>query len=113
MAFPVRSATEATIRHLENASVATTKKKPRQDTSKGKVKLQLFFIKMELFTWNSSLEILDPLRDTLVFRRKSPELWQKNCLLLHDNTAAHRPVLVQEELVRQQVTVSQTPSVLT
>ena len=49
-------------------------------------------------------ETLSRLRDSM--RRKRPELWhRKNCLLLHDNTPAHRSVLVQEELVRQQVTV--------
>ncbi|PNF25994.1 hypothetical protein B7P43_G06385, partial [Cryptotermes secundus] len=33
----------------------------------------------------------------------------KNWLLLHDNAPAHRPVLVQEELARQQVTVLPHP----
>jgi hypothetical protein len=40
-------------------------------------------------------------------RRMHPELWhRKNWLLLHDNTPAHCSVLVQEELAKQQVTVS-------
>ena len=43
MVFPLRSATETTIRHLENAIDTTTDKKPRQDRSRGKVLLELFF----------------------------------------------------------------------
>ena len=118
--FPIRSATDATIRHLENASIATTKKKkPREDRSKGKVMLELFldsngiahmeFIP-EVVTVNRTRykEILGRLRDSV--RRKSPELWcRKNCLLLHENAPAHQPVLVQEELARQPVTVLPHP----
>ncbi|KAJ4431310.1 hypothetical protein ANN_19907 [Periplaneta americana] len=49
-------------------------------------------------------EILGRLRNSL--RRKRPELWhRKNWLLLHDNAPAHRSILVQEELARQQVAV--------
>ena len=49
---------------LENASISTTEKL-QQHRSKGKVMLELFFdwylnfffIKMELFTWNSSQKV--------------------------------------------------------
>jgi hypothetical protein len=41
---------------------------------------------------------------------KRPELWRrKNWLLLHDNTTAHRSVLIQEELTEQQVTILPHP----
>jgi hypothetical protein len=41
---------------------------------------------------------------------KCPELWcRKNWLLLHDNSPAHRPVLVQEVLAKQQVTILPHP----
>jgi hypothetical protein len=53
MVFSVRSATEATNGHLEIAIIAK-KEEPRQDSSKGKVMLELFFTHLELFTWNSS-----------------------------------------------------------
>jgi hypothetical protein len=43
-------------------------------------------------------------------RHKHPELWRrKNWLLLHDNVPAHRSVLVQVELAKQQVTVLTYP----
>jgi histone-lysine N-methyltransferase SETMAR len=43
-------------------------------------------------------------------RHKRPELWRrKNWLLLHDNAPAHRSILVQEELARQQITVLPHP----
>ena len=49
-------------------------------------------------------EILGCLHNSI--HLKHPELWwRKNWLLLHDNTPAHHSVLVQEELIRQQVTV--------
>ncbi|KAJ4427588.1 hypothetical protein ANN_25236 [Periplaneta americana] len=49
-------------------------------------------------------EILGRLNNSI--RRKRPELWhRKNWLLLHDNAPAHRSILAQEELARQQVTV--------
>ncbi|KAJ4437672.1 hypothetical protein ANN_17817 [Periplaneta americana] len=91
-------------------------KKPRQDRSKGKVLLELFFdsngiIHMEFIPEGATLnktrykEILGRLRDSI--RRKRPELWRtKNWLLLHDNAPAHRSVLVQEELARQQCVFS-------
>ena len=42
MAFHLRSATETTIHHLENAFITTTEKTPtKQD--KGKVMIELFF----------------------------------------------------------------------
>ncbi|KAJ4436559.1 hypothetical protein ANN_16591 [Periplaneta americana] len=47
-------------------------------------------------------EILGRLSNSI--RRKRPELWhRKNWLLLHDNAPAHRSILVQEELARQQM----------
>ncbi|KAJ4434269.1 hypothetical protein ANN_22821 [Periplaneta americana] len=53
-------------------------------------------------------EILGRLRNSV--RRKRPELWhRKNWLLLQDNAPAHRSILVQEELVRQQVAVLPHP----
>jgi histone-lysine N-methyltransferase SETMAR len=53
-------------------------------------------------------EILHRLRSSI--RCKRPELWRrKNWLLLHDNAPAHRSVLVQEELAKQQVTVLPHP----
>ena len=52
-------------------------------------------------------ENLGRLRDSIP--HKCPELWRrKNWLLLHDNVPAHRSVLVQEELARQQVTICHT-----
>jgi hypothetical protein len=49
-------------------------------------------------------EILCRLRDSI--RRKRSKLWcRKNWLLLYKNAPAHRSVLVQEELAKQQVTV--------
>ncbi|KAJ4427945.1 hypothetical protein ANN_23957 [Periplaneta americana] len=53
-------------------------------------------------------EILGCLSNSI--RRKRPELWhRKNWLLLHDNAPAHRSILVQEELARQQVAVLPHP----
>ncbi|KAJ4450365.1 hypothetical protein ANN_01786 [Periplaneta americana] len=53
-------------------------------------------------------EILGRLRNSI--RRKRPELWhRKNWLFLHDNAPAHRSILVQEELARQQVAVLPHP----
>ncbi|KAJ4450961.1 hypothetical protein ANN_02396 [Periplaneta americana] len=53
-------------------------------------------------------EILGRLRNSI--SRKRPELWhRKNWLLLHDNAPAHRSILVQEELPRQQVAVLPHP----
>ena len=53
-------------------------------------------------------DILGHLHDSIY--RKHPELWcRENLLLLHDNIPAHRSVLVQEELARQQVTVLPYP----
>jgi histone-lysine N-methyltransferase SETMAR len=53
-------------------------------------------------------EILRHLRNSV--RHKRPELWhRKNWLLLHDNALAHHSVLLQEELVKQQVTVLPHP----
>jgi histone-lysine N-methyltransferase SETMAR len=50
-------------------------------------------------------EILRRLRNSI-----RPELWRrKNWLLLHDNAPAHRSVLVQEELAKQQITVLPHP----
>ena len=80
--FPVRSATKATIRHLENASV------------KGKVMLELFFDSNRIFhmefipeaaTLNKTRfkEILGRLHDSIL--RKRPERWRrKNWMLLPD-----------------------------
>ena len=56
-------------------------------------------------------KILGRLSDSI--RRKRPELWhRKNWLLLLDNAPAHRSVLVQEELPRQQVTVLPHPGTI-
>ncbi|KAJ4425780.1 hypothetical protein ANN_27405 [Periplaneta americana] len=53
-------------------------------------------------------EILGRISNSI--RRKRPELWhRKNWLLLHDNAPAHRSILVQEELARQQVAVLPHP----
>ncbi|KAJ4426254.1 hypothetical protein ANN_27066 [Periplaneta americana] len=53
-------------------------------------------------------EILGCLSNSV--RRKRPELWhRKNWLLLHNNAPAHRSILVQEELARQQVAVLPHP----
>ena len=68
MVFPVRSATEATIRHLENASV------------KGKVMLELFFdsnriVHMEFIPEAATVnkirfkEILGRLHDSILRKR--------------------------------------------
>ena len=115
MVFPVRSATEVAVRHLLNASIATTEKIATRPIER----LELFL----WFKWNFHMEfipesaivnktrykkILGCLRDSI--RRKRPELWRrKTWLLLHDNAPAHRSVLVQEELARQQVTVLPDP----
>jgi hypothetical protein len=94
-------------------------KKPRQDGSKGKVMLELFFgssgiVHMEFIPKGATLnkhhymEILRCLRSSV--RRKRPEFHRrKNWLLLHDDVPAHRSVLVQEKLAKQQVTVSPCP----
>lgn len=99
--------------------VSPKRKIPRQDRSKGKVMLELFFdslgiVHMEFIPQGATVnktrykEILRRLRDSI--RRKRPELWRrKNWLLLHDNAPAHRSVLVQEELARQQITVLPHP----
>jgi histone-lysine N-methyltransferase SETMAR len=53
-------------------------------------------------------EILLHLRSSV--HHKHLELWhRKNGLLLHDNAPAHRYVLVQEELAKQQATVVPHP----
>jgi histone-lysine N-methyltransferase SETMAR len=94
------------------------KKKPRQDRSKGKVMLELFFNASgighmksipERATVNKHRykEILRHLCNS--FRRKGPKLWRKKkWLLLYDNALANCSVLVQE-LVKQQVTVLPHP----
>lgn len=54
------------------------------------------------------MEILRHLSNSI--HRKHPKLWRrKNWLLLHNNSTAHHSVLVQEELVKQQVTVLPHP----
>jgi hypothetical protein len=81
------------------------KEKPRQDRSKCKVMLELFFdsfgiVHLEFIpegaTGNKHCykKILCRLCNSIYHKR--PELWhRKNWLLLHDNTPAHRSVLVQ------------------
>ena len=94
MVFPVRSTTEATIRHPENANIPTTEK-PRQQRSKNKVMLVLFFllkyiVHMEFIPEGASAnktrykDILSRLRDSI--RRSSPNFSRmKDRLLLLDN----------------------------
>ena len=96
--------------------VSPQQKEPRQDRSKDKVMLKLFFdsngiVHMEFIPEGATVfktrykEILGCLYDS-IRRRKRPELWRwKHWLLLHDNALAHRSVLVHEELARQPVTI--------
>ena len=114
MVFPVRSATgdnpppgKRQYRH--------DRKEPRQDRSKDKVKVELLsdsngIVHMEFIPEGATVnktrykEIIGRLCDSI--RRNRPELWRrKDWLLLHDDATAHRYVLVQEELVRQQATI--------
>lgn len=95
------------------------RKKCRQDKTKGKVMLEVFFdcsgiVHMEFIpdgvTVNKEkyVHILRRLRQSI--RRKRPDFWQnKNWLLLHDNAPAHRSVLVQSELAKQSITVLPHP----
>jgi histone-lysine N-methyltransferase SETMAR len=95
------------------------KKNPRQDRSKGKVMVELFFdsfgiVHMEFILKGATVnkhrykEIFRRVRNSV--HNKHPELWRrKNWLLLYDGALAHRYVLVQEELVKQQVTVLPRP----
>jgi histone-lysine N-methyltransferase SETMAR len=94
------------------------KKKLQQDRSVGKVMLELFFdpsgiVHMEFIpegvTVNKhSYKILRCLCNSV--RCKRPELWhRKNWLLLYDSAPAHRSLLVQEELAKQQITVLPHP----
>jgi histone-lysine N-methyltransferase SETMAR len=95
------------------------KKKPRQDRSKGKVMLELFFdssgiVHMEFIAEGVTVnkhhckEVHRCLCSSV--HCKHPKLWcRKNWLLLHDNAAAHRPVLVQEVLAKQQVIILPHP----
>jgi hypothetical protein len=54
-------------------------------------------------------DILRRLREAV--RRKRPEKWRTNCLLLlHDNAPAHRSVLVKDVLAKNIVTTLQHPS---
>jgi transposase len=115
MVSSVRSATEATIDHLEIAK--------KEETMTGQVKRQGNAQTVFELIWKCSRgihprrsdckqarykEILCCLCNSI--RCKRPELWRrKNCLLLHDNTPAHRTVLVQEELTKQEVTVFTHP----
>ncbi|KAJ4441242.1 hypothetical protein ANN_11093 [Periplaneta americana] len=94
----------------DNADITSSiaRKKLRQDSSKGKVMLELFFdsngiVHMEFIPQGATVnktrykEILGHLRDSIY--RKRPELWRrKNVLLLHDNTLAHRSILVLQNL---------------
>ena len=109
MVFPVRSATEAIIHYLENASIATTSQFKRQGDA-GTVFYAIGIVRMEFIPEDATVnktrhkEILGRLRYSI--RRKSPKLWLRtNWLLIHDNAPTRRSVLVHEELARQQVTV--------
>jgi transposase len=87
--------------------------------SKSKVMLQLFFwliwnVHMEFILEGVTVnkhhykEIIRPLRSSIHHKRS--ELWRrKNCLLLHDKAPAHRSMLVQEEMAKQQNTVLPHP----
>lgn len=119
MVFPLRSATEATIRHLENAIISTTEKSATRQVKRQGDALTVFFysngiVHIEFIPQGATVdkilykEILGRLSNSI--RRKRPELWhRKNWLLLHDNAPAHRSILVQEELARQQVAVLPHP----
>lgn len=101
-----------------------TKSSPRKekfhlDKSKGKVMLEVFFdykglIHYEFIpdgkTVNQGLyvDILRRLRDAI--RRKRPEKWTGNdWILLHDNAPAHRSLLVQEYLAKNNVATLEHP----
>ena len=114
MVFPVRSATEATIRHL--APVSPRRKNRNKTGQKARRCFKWFFFysngiaHMEFIPEGATVnkisykEILGRSLDPI--HHKHPKLWRwKNCLLLHDNLPGHRFVFVQEELAWQQVTV--------
>jgi hypothetical protein len=95
------------------------KKKLLQDRSKGMAMLELFFgssetVHMEFIPEGATVnkhrckDILHHLCNSACC--KCPEVWQrKNWQLLHDNSPAHRSVLVQAELAKQRVTVLPHP----
>jgi hypothetical protein len=119
MVFSALSTTEVKLSHLEIA--ITTKK---EETVTGQVKWQVM---LEQFFNSSGIvhtefipkgvtvnkhcykEILHHLCNSI--HHEHPELWnRKNSLLLHDNAPAHRSVLDQVELAKQQVTTPPIPT---
>ena len=57
MKVRVQSATEAKMRHLENASIATTEKTATRQVKRQGDALTAFFIQMEFSAWNSSQKV--------------------------------------------------------
>ncbi|KAJ4428902.1 hypothetical protein ANN_25896 [Periplaneta americana] len=95
------------------------KQKFPRDTSKGKVMLEVFFDSQGLIhhefipeghtvTKELYVEILRRLRDAV--RRKRPEKWvENNWLLMHDNSPAHRAIIVKNFLARHNITALDHP----
>lgn len=95
------------------------KQKFRQDRSKGKVMLEVFFdiqgiVHLEFIpegrTVNKELyvEILRRLRESI--RKKRPKMWaEQSWVLLHDNAPAHRSLLVNDFLAKTKTTVLPHP----
>jgi len=96
-------------------------KKFRQDRSKGKVMMEVFFDSQgtvhseflpEGTTVNKEryLDILRRLRESI--RRKRPQFWQSgDWYLLHDNAPAHRSQLVTQFLAKTHTTVLPHPPI--
>lgn len=95
-------------------------KRARQDRSKIKVMLTVFFdyqgiVHKEFLPTGETvnkeyyLNVMRRLRESI--RRKRPELWQnKSWVLHHDNAPSHTAIIIREFLMRNQtVTVPQAP----